>query len=120
MAVNIEVKIPMDKVTAKPLTGPEPIPNKINATINVVMLASKMVVNARSKPALIALCGGIPALSSSFILEKISTLASTAIPTVNTIPAKPGNVKVANGLIMAAIYATLKASAIFAAIPKIR
>ena len=34
--------------------------------------------------------------NSSLILEKIKTLASTAIPIVKTIPAIPGNVKVAD------------------------
>ena len=35
-------------------------------------------------------------LTSSFILSKIKTLASTAIPTVKIIPAIPGNVSVAS------------------------
>ena len=34
-------------------------------------------------------------MSSSLILAKIRTLASTAIPTVKTMPAIPGKVKVA-------------------------
>ena len=46
IAVNIEVKIPIDKVIAKPLTGPEPKANKITAAIKVVILASKTVILA--------------------------------------------------------------------------
>ena len=103
MAVNIEVKIPIDNVTAKPLTGPVPILYKITATISVVKFASKIVTNARSNPALIACCGGRPFFISSLILEKINTFASTAIPTVRTIPAIPGNVSVADKLDMIAM-----------------
>jgi len=39
--------------------------------------------------------GEFPFIISSRILSKIRTLASTAIPTVNTIPAMPDNVRVA-------------------------
>ena len=46
MAVNMEVKIPMESVTAKPLTGPVPIEYKIMATNKVVTLASKIVTKA--------------------------------------------------------------------------
>ncbi len=46
--VNIEVMIPIDNVTAKPLTGPVPMANKINAAIKVVILASMIVENAAS------------------------------------------------------------------------
>ena len=53
-----------------------------------------MVLKAFEKPFLIALCGSILFLSSSDILAKINTFASTAIPTVNTIPAMPGKVNV--------------------------
>jgi len=38
------VKIPTVNVTEKPLTGPEPIKNKIIAAINVVIFASKIAV----------------------------------------------------------------------------
>ena len=47
---------------------------------------------------LIAACGDIPAASSSRIRSKISTFASTAIPTVNTMPAMPGSDSAAEGL----------------------
>ena len=39
-AVTNEVRIPINKVVAKPLIGPVPNKNKINAVINVVTLAS--------------------------------------------------------------------------------
>jgi hypothetical protein len=54
MAVNIDVTIPMDKVMAKPLTGPVPIMYKIRAAIKVVTLASNIVINALENPSLIA------------------------------------------------------------------
>ena len=41
--MNIEVKIPIIKVTEKPLTGPLPKENKANAANKVVKLASIMV-----------------------------------------------------------------------------
>ena len=54
MAVNIEVTIPIDKVIANPFTGPVPITYRISAAINVVTLASKMVINALENPSRIA------------------------------------------------------------------
>ena len=48
IAVNIEVKIPIDRVTAKPCTGPEPTAYRITATIRVVRLASRIDTKARS------------------------------------------------------------------------
>ncbi len=50
MAVNIEVKIPMDKVIANPLIGPVPIAYSTIDAINVVTFASTIVTNAREKP----------------------------------------------------------------------
>ena len=50
IAVNIEVIMPIDKVIAKPLTGPVPITYKISAAIRVVTLASKIVTKALEKP----------------------------------------------------------------------
>ena len=46
MAVNIELQIPMLKVIAKPLIGPEPIPKSTKAAIKVVRFASRIVVKA--------------------------------------------------------------------------
>ena len=83
---------PTDKVIAKPFTGPVPMKYKINAVIKVVTLASNMVTNALEKPSRIALCGSL-FFNSSLILENIRTFASTAMPTVKTIPAIPGSVK---------------------------
>ena len=40
------VIIPIPKVIAKPLTGPEPKANNITAAINVVILASSTVIFA--------------------------------------------------------------------------
>ena len=48
IAVNIEVKIPNDRVTANPLTGPEPNAYKNNAANRVVRFASIMVEMARA------------------------------------------------------------------------
>ena len=42
-AVKTEVIIPIDKVTAKPLTGPFHRKNKTSEAIKVVILASKIV-----------------------------------------------------------------------------
>ena len=60
----------------------------------------------------------MPLANSSRIREKISTLASTAIPTVKTIPAIPGKVRVNEKLdITATNSARLDISAMFAAMP---
>jgi hypothetical protein len=45
-AVNTDVNIPIASVTENPLTGPEPIKNKILAAIKVVIFASKIVDKA--------------------------------------------------------------------------
>ena len=45
-AVKSVVIIPIPKVIAKPLTGPEPNANKMMAAISVVMFASKTVIFA--------------------------------------------------------------------------
>ena len=90
IAVNNDVKIPMINVVAKPLIGPVPNTNNIKAVKPVVILASKIEDNAFAKPSLIASFCALPLASSSRIRSKISTLASTEIPIVNTIPAIPG------------------------------
>jgi len=80
-----------------------------------------MAVKARLKPSLIARCGVMPLAISSRIREKISTLASTAIPIVNTIPAIPGRVRVAPSTDISASSKTmLPASATVAITPKKR
>ena len=96
IAVNIELTMPIESVTAKPLIGPEPKANSSSAAISVVRLAS-MIVGQR--PAIPRIDGGDrrPARwpISSRIRSKIRTLASTAMPTVSTMPAMPGSVSVA-------------------------
>ena len=117
IAVNIEVTIPIDRVIAKPFTGPVPIIYKISAVINVVTFASKIVTKALEKPSLIADCGSF-SFNSSRIRENISTFASTAIPTVKTIPAMPGKVKEApNRDIIPVIKTKFRINEILAAMP---
>ena len=117
IAVNIEVTIPIDRVIAKPFTGPVPIIYKISAVINVVTFASKMVTKALEKPSLMADWGSF-SFNYSRILENISTLASTAIPTVKTIPAMPGKVKEApNRDIIPVIKTKFRINEILAAMP---
>ena len=94
-AVNTEVTIPIDKVTANPLTGPVPKKNKTNESIRVVILASRIVPKDLEYPDSTAAKGLLPLNYSSLIGSKIITFESTAIPIVKTIPAIPGNVKVA-------------------------
>jgi len=65
------------------------------ATMMVVRFESTMDRLARSKPARIACTGRRPRASSSRMRSKMSTLASTAMPMVNTTPAMPGKVNVA-------------------------
>ncbi|MNN41131.1 hypothetical protein D3C81_1552310 [compost metagenome] len=63
----------------------------------------------------------MPLASSSRIREKISTLASTAIPMVRTIPAIPGRVRVApSSDISASSMTMLPARAMVAIRPKAR
>ena len=95
IAVNKEVIIPINKVVANPLIGPEPNTNNIIAVSPVVMLASKIEERALLKPSAIARVFPFPLANSSLIRSKISTFASTDIPMVNTIPAIPGRVNTA-------------------------
>ena len=81
---------------AKPFTGPDPKKNKIVAAIKVVIFASKTAVFAFLYPLSKAKILFFSVFTSSFILSKIKTLASTAMPTVKIIPAIPGRVKVAS------------------------
>ena len=86
---------PKPNVMENPLIGPEPKKNNITAAIKVVTFASNIALNAWSKPVLIELILLLPNIFSSRILSKTKTLASTAMPTVNAIPAIPGRVNVA-------------------------
>ena len=54
IAVNIEARIPSDRVIEKPLIGPDPNTKRRRAAISVVMLASRIVDIAFSKPFLTA------------------------------------------------------------------
>ena len=60
----------------------------------VVIFESKILVQALSKPELIAVNNVLQAFSSSFVLSKIKILASTAIPTEIINPAIPARVRV--------------------------
>ena len=95
IAVKREVPIPIKRVVAKPLIGPVPNINRIKAVSPVVMLASKIEESALLNPSAIAFRIPFPFPNSSRIRSKISTLASTEIPIVNTTPAIPGNVSTA-------------------------
>ena len=87
--------MPMASVTANPRTGPDPNWNRITAAINVVTLASMIVRSACRKPISTAETGVRPLRVSSRMRSNTSTLASTAMPIVSTMPAMPGNVRVA-------------------------
>ena len=88
--------MPIDSVTAKPRIGPVPNWNRKSAAISVVTLVSMIDDSAllearrRSPTATVR-----PARSSSRMRSKMSTLASTAMPMVSTMPAMPGRVSVA-------------------------
>ena len=62
--------------------------------MKVVMFESIIAEKACSKPAFMEASLVLPSLSSSFILSKTTTLASTAIPMVKIIPAILGKVRV--------------------------
>ena len=79
-----------------PLTGPDPKINRIIAAIIVVMFASKIVIFDFEYPLSKAIKLFFSLVVSSYILSKIKTFASTAIPTVKIIPAIPGRVRVAS------------------------
>ena len=90
-----EVIIPIDNVTANPLTGPVPRKNKTRDAIKVVTFASRIVPKDFEYPDSTADIGFFSLLISSLILSNIITLASMAMPMVKTIPAIPGRVNVA-------------------------
>ena len=60
----------------------------------VVMFESAMAQKALSKPALTTAWFDLPRRISSFMRSKISTLASTAMPTFSTSPAIADRVRV--------------------------
>ncbi len=63
-------------------------------TIPVEMLLSRIAGKARRKPTSTAVATGRPWRSSSRVRSKISTLASTAMPTDKTNPARPSRLTV--------------------------
>ena len=93
--MNKEVAIPIKRVVAKPLIGPDPNINKIKAVNPVVIFASNIDDKALLKPSLTDCLRPLALESSSLILSNIRTLASTDIPIVKTIPAIPGKVRTA-------------------------
>ena len=86
----------MLNVVAKPLIGPDPINDNTHAVINVVTLASNIVIKALLYPVVIADLILLLIVNSSLIRSKIIILASTVIPIVNNKPAIPGKVKTAS------------------------
>ena len=81
-------------IVAKPFTLDCPRINRIMATIIVVILASKILDNDSLLPIVTAVLRFLPIFNWSFILSKLITEASTAIPIPSSIAAIPGNVKV--------------------------
>ena len=120
IAVKREVPIPISKVVANPLIGPVPKIKRIKAVRPVVILASKIEESALLKPSAMAFRSPLPLISSSRTRSKISTLASTEIPIVNTIPAIPGSVNTApRPASIPKIKRILSKSAISAKIPEV-
>ena len=84
----------MITVKAKPLTKLVPKLNKITATIKSVKLPSQIAGQALLKPSSTATANVLPWRNSSFILEKIRILPSTAMPIDKRKPPMPAKVKV--------------------------
>ena len=93
-AVNMDRIIPSASVCAKPLIGPVPRSPSTIAAIRVVILPSMIAERALLKPIFTEEATVFPVASSSRILAKMITLASTAIPMPRMIPAIPGKVNV--------------------------
>jgi len=94
MAENMLITMPKERVRAKPCTKEEPNQNRIIATNKVVRFPSRIDGHARVNPSSMATIKFLPARSSSLMREKMSTFASTAIPTDKITPAIPANVRV--------------------------
>ena len=93
-AVNTDNTIPIASVIANPLIVPVPKIPSTSAAIRVVTLPSMIADNALWNPAFTDCLTEAPVASSSLIRVKITTFASTAIPTERMIPARPGSVNV--------------------------
>jgi hypothetical protein len=119
MAENIDITTPMKSVCAKLFIGPVPKKNSIAAAIKVVILQSISAGRALEKPDSIDVLKVLPAFNSSFILSKIITFASTAIPIVSIIPAMPGSERETLKMLKSNNSAIIKKiRAILAAIPE--
>src|SRR3989338_2160735 len=94
MAVNIDTNMPIPKVIAKPLITELPNHVRMPAVMSDEMLESRMEVQARLNPSSTAAVSSFPARNSSLSRSKISTLASTAMPTDKIKPAMPASVSV--------------------------
>ena len=94
MAENKLTKIPIDKVSAKPLIKDVENKNKMAQTISELKLLSRIDGQALLKPSWIANDNPFPSLTSSFILAKIKMLASTAMPIDKINPPMPARVRV--------------------------
>jgi hypothetical protein len=94
MAVNIETKTPIPSVSANPFIADVPSQNRIIEVIIEEMFESLIDSHALEKPSCKASCIDLPFLISSFILSKIKTFASTAIPIERINPAIPAAVRV--------------------------
>ena len=93
-AVNIDTRIPMPSVVAKPLITPLPRKYSTIAAMSVVTLPSTIALTALRKPIFTEERTVLPVASSSRIRVNMMTFASTAIPIDNMIPAIPGSVSV--------------------------
>ena len=95
-----ESTIPISKVIPKPFNAEapnEPTIISITAPKMVVMLPSIIAPAERLKPSAHAVPNALPAADSSFILSKIMTFASTAIPIESSTPAIPESVSCTHG-----------------------
>ncbi len=94
MAVNILMRTPRPRTSAKPLIGPVPKFHRIAHVINVHTLESKIEVKALANPVSIAARRVLPLRNSSFNRSNMRMLASTAIPMDTMYAAMPGSVSV--------------------------
>src|SRR3989344_2491213 len=94
MAVSIETRTPSPKTSAKPLMSDVRNQKRMTAVIIEEMLESRMEGQARANPSRMASAVLEPLRSSSFMRSKMSTLASTAMPTERMNAAMPAAVSV--------------------------
>src|SRR3989338_8523481 len=94
MAVSIETSTPSPKTSAKPLMSDVPSQKRNTAVIMDEILESRIEGHARAKPSLMESAVLLPPRNSSFMRSKMSTLASTAIPTERMNAAMPAAVRV--------------------------